>query len=99
MEGFYVSGKYVAKELTIMFDENKYQHFMFDQPIDLVQASKDQNTIRFCQNLNGLQLRNDCFLPYDIIGYILNKIKHNCVYTAGNQPQRFLKAHLLYRTQ
>ena len=34
MEGFYVSGKYVAKELTIMFDENNYQHFMFDQPID-----------------------------------------------------------------
>ena len=32
VEGFYVSGRYVAKELTILFDENNYQHFMFNCP-------------------------------------------------------------------
>ena len=41
MEGFQLSAQFLVKELTILFDNNKYQHFHFNCPIDLIIAPGD----------------------------------------------------------
>ena len=58
VEGFYVSGQYVAKELTILFDENNYQHFMFNSPKNLVLSNKDIKTVKNMNDLNYINLIN-----------------------------------------
>ena len=94
VEGFFVSGEYVAKELTILFSVTDYQHFMFDCPVSLILSPRDQCTTRYAQNLNGLVLSDNCFLPYNIIGYILSKIQNYRIYTAGNQAKGLLTSYL-----
>ena len=94
VEGFYVSGQYVAKELTILFDENNYQHFMFNCPKNLVLSNKDINTVKFTENLNGLKLTNNSFLPYSTIECILSHIKDCYIQTAGFHAKSFLKSYL-----
>lgn len=94
VEGFYVSGQYVAKELTILFDENNYQHFMFNCPKNLVLSNKDIKTVEFTENLNGLKLKNNSFLPYSTIECILSFIKDCYIQTAGFHAKSFLKSYL-----
>ena len=93
-EGFFVSGSYVVKELTIMFERYNYQHFLFDRPTDLVTNYHDYATIKYTEQMNGLKLANDGYLPYDVIGYILDKIKALKIYTAGNQVTSAIKSYL-----
>ena len=94
LEGFQLSAQFVVKELTILFDNNKYQHFHFNCPIDLIIAPRDWNTIRYHKNNNGLDLADDSYLPYGVVGYILEKISNLKVFTAGNQAKKFLSDYL-----
>ena len=94
VEGYYVSGRYVAKELTILFDENNYQHFMFNCPKNLVLSNKDMKTVEFTEQLNGLKFKNNSFLPYSTIEYILSYIKDCYIQTAGFHAKSFLKSYL-----
>ena len=94
VEGYYVSGRYVAKELTILFDENNYQHFMFNCPKNLVLTNKDKKTVEHTEELNGLKFKNNSFLPYSNIEVILSFIKDYYIQTAGFQAKSFLKSYL-----
>ena len=94
IEGFQVSQQFVVKEMTILFDANRYQHFHFDSPSNLIIAPRDWNTLRYTQNHSGLNLEDDSFLPYGVIGYILSKIIDLRIYTAGNQSKTFLSNYL-----
>ena len=94
VDGFYVCGRYVAKELTILFDENNYQHFMFNCPKNLVLSNKDVKTVEFAKRLNGLELENNSFLPYSTIECILSFIKDCYIQTAGFQAKSFLESYL-----
>lgn len=94
VEGFQVSNDYIVKELTVMFDSDNYQHFFFDCPPGLIIGPSDERTIRYTENLNGLRLENDSYIPYSIIGYILGKLDKYVVYTAGNQAATFLSRYL-----
>lgn len=94
LEGFQISSQFVVKELTILFDNSKYQHFHFNCPIDLIIAPRDWNTIRYHQNNNGLDLTDDSYLPYGVIGYILGKISNQRIFTAGTQAAKFISDYL-----
>ena len=94
IEGFQVSGRYIIKEMTVLFDSNCYQHFHFNSPIDLIIGPRDWNTIRWQQNHSGLILQDDSYLPYEIIGYILSKLLYIRVYTAGNQTKNALSYYM-----
>ena len=94
LEGFPISQQFVVKEMTILFDFNEYQHFHFNTPVNLIIGPRDWNTIRYNQDHNGLMLRNDSFLPYEVIGYILSQLAHYRIYTAGNQPKSFLSQYI-----
>ena len=94
VEGYYVSGQYIAKELTILFDEGNYQHFMFNRPNNLVLTDKDEQTVEYTQKLNGLRFADDSFLPYNVIEGILSYIQNYYIQTAGFHSKRFLKSYL-----
>ena len=94
IEGFQLSHQYVVKELTILFNTNKYQHFHFNCPIDLIIAPRDWNTIRYNRDHSGLDLVDDSYLPYGVIGYIMNRISDLRIFTAGNQAKQFISNHL-----
>ena len=94
IEGFQISQQFVCKEMTILFDSNRYQHFHFDCPANLIIAPRDWNTIRYNQNHSGLNISDDSFLPYGVIGYILSKIIDLRIYTAGHQTKTFLSSFL-----
>ena len=96
IEGFYVSGQYIVKELTFLFSKDSYQHFMFNTPRNLFISKKDKRTVSYTEKLNGLELTNDCFLPYELIEHILEKIGNLRIYTAGNQAKIFLRKRLPY---
>ena len=94
IEGFQISQRYVVKKMTILFDSNQYHHFHFNCPIDLIIAPRNWNTIRWSENHNGLVLRDNSFLPYEIIGYILSQIINLRIYTAGNQSKTAISHYL-----
>ena len=93
-EGFFVSRDYVIKELTLLFSLSDFQHFMFDPPVNIIIAPSDRATIRYTERLNGLRLTDSSFLPYEVIGYILEKVAHLKIYTAGQQVTDALKRYL-----
>ena len=94
IEGFQLSQQFVVKELTILFSTDKYQHFHFNCPVNMMITPRDWSTIRYNQNYSGLDLIDDSFLPYDVIRYILNKISKMRIFTAGNQAKKFLMDYL-----
>ena len=85
IEGFQVSHRYIIKEMTVLFDSNSYQHFHFNSPIDLIIGPRDWRTIRWQQANSGLILEDDCYLPYEMVSYILTRLNHLRIFTAGNQ--------------
>ena len=94
LEGFPLTQQFVIKELTIIFEGEDYQHFQFNCPTGLLFSPKDWGTIRYTQRFNGLALVDDSFLPYEVIGYILNQIKDLRIYTAGHQAKNCLQQYL-----
>ena len=94
VEGFQVSRRFIIKEMTVLFESNCYQHFHFNCPIDLIIGPRDWNTIRWHQNNSGLVLQDDSFLPYEIIGYILSRLHHLRIFTAGNHAKTVLSYYM-----
>ena len=94
IEGFRLTNQFVVKEMTIMFDADEYQHFHFNCPVDLIITPRDWNTIRYMQKHNGLELIDDSYLPYEIISYILGRIAHLKIFTAGHHAVQFLSSLL-----
>ncbi len=95
LEGFYMSRQYIVKEMTIYFDEDNYQHFMFNNPDHIEPSSYIfDRTVKHAQRLNGLSPGNDYFLPYSAIGQILAKIENDIIYTAGSQAKEVLRSYL-----
>ena len=52
LEGFYISGRYIVKELILLFTIDNHQHFMFNNPDNLIISENDFNTVRYAQRLN-----------------------------------------------
>ena len=94
IEGFQLLQQFVVKELTILFSTDKYQHFHFNCPVNMMITPRDWSTIRYNQHYSGLDLIDDSYLPYDVIRYILNKVSKIRIFTAGNQAKKFLTDYL-----
>ena len=94
IEGFRLSHQFVVKEMTILFEGEDFQHFHFNCPADLIIPPRDWNTIRYMQKLNGLDLIDDSYVPYEVVGYILSRICHLKIFTAGHYAMQFLTSKL-----
>ena len=95
LEGFTLPSGYIIKELTVLNDDDEYQHFHFSAPKNFRPTPSDLYTIDYTtKHLNQLSLSDDSLLPYATIDVILQNIVNNTIYVAGHSAYNFIKSRL-----
>lgn len=95
LEGFTLPSRYIAKEMTIMYDNNHHQHFQFSAPLNFNPTPADQQTIKYAtERLNQLFLYDDNLLPYNTLDLILQQLVSHTIYVNGSCAYNFLKSKL-----
>ena len=103
LEGFTLPIGYIIKELTIIFPNIEYNHFIFEPPKDLELSTCDQKPVRYAsRHLNSISY-TDGDIPYENIDPILKKITEYTVYTysevAAKMIQQSLPTTIVINTQ
>ena len=93
IDGFTLPSGFILKEMTIIYPNHEYDHFIFKKPCwNLTEA--DKRTIRYTtQNLNQL-CYEDGHVSYEQIGMILDSVKDITLYTYSDIAVTFLQKHL-----
>ena len=95
LEGFTLPSGYIIKELSVIFDDDNFQHFQFKAPPNFYPTTEEQRTIKFSTKyLNQLYLTDDSLLPYSTINEILKNLSFHTIYVAGHSAYNFIKAKL-----
>ena len=90
-EGYTLPSGYILKELSILFPNREYKHFIFKKPDSFIPTDKDNYTIRFTTDkLNQLSF-TEGDIPYNIINDILTPYKDYRIYTYSYPFQKFLQ--------
>ena len=89
-EGYVLPGRYIIREMTIIFSEEHHQHFFFQLPLNLKLSSVDTKTIQYCvKNLNNFSLADFNVLPYSMVDVILSSLNGHKIYVAGSAAYNF----------
>lgn len=81
VDGYTLPSGFVTKELTAMFPNSEYNHFLFQPPTEKYLSEPDKRTIRFASHhLNNLAWF-DGDTPYGQLDYILTKLRDYKIYT------------------
>ena len=95
LEGFTLPSGYIIKELSVIFDNDNYQHFHFKPPTNFYPTNEEHYTINYTTTyLNQLYLMDDSLLPYSTINDILKNLSSHTIYVAGQSAYNFIKAKL-----
>ena len=90
-EGFVLPSGFVLKELTVLWFNGDFNHFIFQPPKDLQLTSSDLTTIRYAsKNLNQLSY-NEGLIPYSCLDEIINNFVNETIYTYSEVFERFLQ--------
>ena len=95
LEGFTLPSGFIVKELTILSDNLKYQHFHFNKPKDFYPTAGDLRTIKYTSEvLSQLYFDDDSLLPYSTINDILKQMSSHKIYVAGHTAHKFITTYL-----
>ena len=95
IEGFTLTSGFIAKELTILYDDLRYQHFHIAKPKNFHPTDQELRTIRYTSKfLNQLYLDDDNLLPYSTINDILRQMSSHKIYVAGHTAHKFITTYL-----
>lgn len=80
-DGYTLPFRFIPKEMTIMFTNDEFNHYLFQPPTDLYLSDNDTRTIRYTtRHLNGLSWHDgDVSLEY--LPQILSKYRDCWIYT------------------
>ena len=93
-EGFTLASGYIVKELTMLFPNSEYKHFIFKKPANFTPSPKDVRTSRYITNkLNELSF-TEGDVPYNSICSILQQYKDYKLYTYSSIVQDYLQIFL-----
>ena len=103
IEGYTLPTGFIAKELTIIFPNTEYTHYLFEKPVNFILSLIDEKTVRYAtRHLNNL-IYADGDTPYNQLGPILQKLSKYTIYTysqiASNFIQEFLPTTIVINTQ
>ena len=77
LEGFVMKRCYVIKELSVLFDDDRRDHYRFAAPKDLSLTPDEARTVRYAsRHLNGLSIY-DSGIDYDQLRPILDSLSGN----------------------
>ena len=94
LEGYTLPCGFITKELTILFPNAEYNHYLFKSPEDIILSSMDEKTVRYTtQYLNNL-LYSDGDISYNQLGSILRKFIDYKIYTYSLIAERFIQGFL-----
>lgn len=90
-EGFTLPSGYVLKEMSIIFFNREYKHFLFKKPTNFLPTPKDIITIQYTtKHFNQLSfLEGD--VPYNLIEDILTPYRDYKMYTYSDIFRKFLQ--------
>lgn len=93
-EGFTLPSGFVLKEITILFPNREYKHFLFKQPRSFTPTDNDISTIRYTTtHLNQLSF-TEGDIPYNLINSILTPYKDYKIYTYSTVLENLLQTIL-----
>ena len=93
-EGFTLPSGFVLKELTIIFQNREYKHFMFKNPDNFYPTRKDLETIRYTTKHKNQLSFTEGDVPYNLINDILAPYKDYKLYTYSGVFCSFLQKRL-----
>lgn len=74
LEGFLLKRMYIIKEMTVLYENDNMEHYLFAAPELLNLTSAEATTVRYAsQHLNGLSL-HDGEIPYKELFAIISKL-------------------------
>lgn len=93
-EGFTLPSGFILKEMTIIFPNREYKHFMFKNPDNFFPTARDNKTIRYTtKNFNQLSF-TEGDVSYNLIDDILTPYKNYKLYTYSDIFCSFLEKRL-----
>ena len=103
LEGYTLPSGFIAKELTIIYTNSEYSHYIFEKPDNIVLSAQDAKTVRYAtRHLNSINY-GDGDIPYNQLGTILSKLEDFTIYTysdiASKLLQKFLPTTVVINTQ
>ena len=103
LDGYMIPSGYVIKELTVMFPNSEYNHYLFQPPAKRYLTETDKRTVRFASHhLNNLAWF-DGDIPYEQLDHILAKLRDYKIYTfseiAVETLQRALPTSVIINVQ
>lgn len=94
LEGYTLPCRYIVKEMSVIFPNAEYSHYIFEKPNDIVLTAQDQTTIRYAtRNLNSLNYA-DGDVPYNQLGVIFSKLDDFVIYTYSIIASKLIQSYL-----
>ena len=80
IEGYTLPSAFILKELCIIYPNNDYEHYLFQQPtLDL--TKKDEQTVRYTSKYLNQLGYSDGYIEYNQIENTLTPVKDDIIYT------------------
>ena len=93
-EGYCLSTRFIVKELSILSDDDEFDHFILSKPVDYQCTPADSVTINYVSRyINSLSFE-DGDISYDILPTIIGKLKNHRIYCYGRITQKMLQSYL-----
>ena len=94
VEGFTLPEQVIVKELSLMFENDEFNHFIFEQPLDFTPRTDELTTIKYTTSyIHGLNFTDGC-VPYSKLDEILQRL-HNCkIFCCGENTRRLIQRYI-----
>ena len=94
IEGFTLPNEYIVKELTLLYEEERFDHILFQPPPNFTPNTTERKSISYIsQKLHHLNY-NEGWMPYSLLGHVLKSLINTHVYCYGRNAANMLKQHL-----
>ena len=93
-EGFTLPAGYVAKEVTVLFPNGEYNHYILKKPEFRHLSTLDEQTVRYVTRyINGISYV-DGNVPYEELGAIIKNLEGYTIYTYSSVAKTLIQDFL-----
>ena len=94
VEGFTLPGRFIVKELTLMFSNGEFNHTLFEAPKDYCATTEDLVTIKYTTNfIHGLSFKEGD-MPYIKLTDFIGRLDNCKVFCYGDNTRRLIQSFI-----